>query len=127
LASATSASVSARRPTGADWALGDDNGCGDAVVECLDVHVGLVGLNDDEAVAFGEDIALGVDPQDDFTFRHGGAEGGHEDLPNPRFHRQEGRRREATVDEKGSVVGGEKGEGIVRKWKGLKEKKEERV
>ncbi|CAJ1932337.1 unnamed protein product [Sphenostylis stenocarpa] len=71
-------------------ALSDDNGSEDAVVECLDVNVGLVGLNDNDAVAFGEDIALGLDQRDDFALRHSGAEGGHEDLPDLEIH-QEGR------------------------------------
>ncbi|XP_057444236.1 aspartic proteinase CDR1-like [Lotus japonicus] len=58
---------------------GDDDGGEVTVVEGFDVHVSLVGL-DDDVVAFGELVTFGLDPGDDFAFRHGGAERRHENL-----------------------------------------------
>ena len=48
---------------GGDAAFLDDDGGEVAVVEGLDVHVGLVGLDDDDAVALGELVASGSWPE----------------------------------------------------------------
>jgi len=65
---------------GGGFAVRNDDGGEYTIVEGLDVHVGLVGFNDDDAFALGELVALGFDPGDNFAFGHGGAEGGHEDF-----------------------------------------------
>jgi len=65
---------------GGGFAVSDNDGGEYTVVEGLDVHVGLVGFDDDDAVTLGELVALGFDPGDDFAFGHGGTEGGHEDF-----------------------------------------------
>ena len=73
------------RDGGADGrglAGGDEDGGEEAVVEGLDVHVGLVGLDDDDGVALGESVSLGGGPGDDLALGHGGAERRHEDLPD---------------------------------------------
>ena len=67
---------------GGDAAFLDDDGGEVAVVEGLDVHVGLVGLDDDDAVALGELVAFGFGPGDDFALGHGGAQCRHENLPD---------------------------------------------
>uniref|UniRef100_A0A2N9GGN3 Uncharacterized protein n=1 Tax=Fagus sylvatica TaxID=28930 RepID=A0A2N9GGN3_FAGSY len=68
-----------------ELALGDDNGGEDSIVKGLDVHVGFIGLDDDDALAFGELIAFGFDPGNDLALGHGGAESRHEDLPDLRY------------------------------------------
>ena len=51
-----------------------------AVVEGLDVHVGLVGLDDDDGLALADLLALALEPGDDLALGHGGGERGHVDL-----------------------------------------------
>ena len=76
-----------------------EEGGEEAVVEGLDVHVSLVGLDDDDGVALGEAVALGGGPGDDLALGHGGAERRHEDLPDlgldPALAAGRGRRRRA--------------------------------
>jgi hypothetical protein len=45
-------------------------------MEGLDIHGGLIRLDDDDGVAFGGG------PGDDLALGHGGDEGRHEDLPD---------------------------------------------
>ena len=58
----------------------------DAVVEGLEIHVGLVGLDDADGDALVDVVALGGGPEDDLALRHGGAECRHEDLPDLGAH-----------------------------------------
>ena len=51
-----------------------------AVEEGLDVHVSLVGLDDDDGVALADLLALALEPGDDLALGHGGGERGHVDL-----------------------------------------------
>ena len=51
-----------------------------AVEEGLDVHVRLVGLDDDDGVTLADGVALPLEPGDDLALGHGGGERGHVDL-----------------------------------------------
>ena len=51
-----------------------------ALLEGLDVHVGLVGLDDDDGLALADLLALALEPGDDLALGHGGGERGHVDL-----------------------------------------------
>jgi len=99
---------------GSDTTFLDDDGGEVAVIECLDVHVGLVRLNDNDAVALGELIALGFGPGDDFALRHSGAECRHENLPDLSPNDQ-GRRRSAVGNGGAAERGGGGDEGSVKK------------
>ncbi|KAM0997597.1 hypothetical protein ACFX2I_007447 [Malus domestica] len=63
-------------------AFPDDDCTETPMIKCFYVHVGFVRLDDNDALTFGEDVALGFDPGDDLSLGHNGAESRHKDLPD---------------------------------------------
>ena len=53
-----------------------------SVIECLDIHISHIELNNNDGLSFRENFAFRFNPRDDLTLCHSGPEGRHEDLPD---------------------------------------------